>query len=223
MPLPLLAIAARFATAQAGRALLGGYGDPPALSFQLAQNGRGIRRRTDRISKNARTAANRATRRVGMWVRTQIRRELTALLNIRLKDLKKKERQWMSGPSRARVYNLVYERWEFKVRQLKGFRFRPYANQKGATGTTQVGVLRIKAYGKRQVFRRVARRRGAGGDTFRFVATEAQRKAGRRFGRSIWGVYIKRDYQGPRGLKKQINKRWRAEFNRQIELLAAKS
>ena len=169
-----------------------------------------LRRTQARLSRNVQLAAVRASNKAGRWGRTRVRRELGALLNVAQKRLRARE---IRATKRRIFYEFRVYRREFPPRILKGTRFRPYRGQARAA-SSHVGTLRIKAYGKTQVFEQVLRIQTPKGPRYLLL-----REDGRRPNR-VMGTWVKSNYRGPAKLKKQVRDQFSREFARQYRLLS---
>ena len=179
---------------------------PPKLTFKWAQKGRGLRRWADKASKRVETASVRATNKAGRWGRTQVKREVTKLLNIPQKELRSTERR---ASSRKRpVYRYTIHRREYPIRELRGVRFHAYAGGEGA------GKLTFRAYGKKIVLKRVIKKTGGKGDKYLLLPKVASGRPKR-----VMGPWVKRDYREPKRIKREIPKRFKKEFRRQMAML----
>ena len=175
------------------------------FKFSLAQGGRGLRRWADKGKKNVQTAAYRATNKTGRWGRTQVKREVAKLLNISQKSLRSKE--YRSSSRRRPAYRYTIFRREYHIRELRSVRFHAY---KGG----DVGKLRYRAYGKKIVLDRVMKRSGSRGVEYMLLPKVATGRPAR-----VMGPWVKKDYREPRRFKREIPKRFRREFRRQIKML----
>ena len=142
----------------------------------------------------------RATNRTGKWAGTQVRRKLAKLLNVKYGEIAFREH--LAYPRQVRAsYKMVIYRKHFRVEKLKGTRFKPSKNR------PNVGTLRFKAYGKKQIFRPGLVIKG------RFYLL----KRGRR-PRRVHGSWLNADYLQSLSVKEEIIPRWLAEFDRQMRL-----
>ena len=207
MAFPAIGLALR-AVAAFGRGreeATGGIGQVK-LKVSLAQGGRGLRRWADKGKKRTQTAALRATNTAGRWGRTQVKREVVKLLNVPQKELRSKE--YRAASRRRPVYRFTIFRREYHVRELRSVRFRPY---KGGAGA---GKLRFRAYGKKIVIDRVMKRPSSKGDKYVILPKVATGRPKR-----VMGPWVKKNYREPRRLKKELPKRFRKEFRRQIKMM----
>lgn len=182
----------------------------------LSKNGAGIKRKANKITKRNIIAATRAANKSGMRARTHVRRELSQLLNVRQKQLR--DHTYRATYKNSRFRYRVFRR-AYSIRATLNVRFRPYKGRSRRDAAKQVGVLRIKVYGKTLTFERVLRNRTRAD---RVSYSLLHKRKGARPTR-VAGPWIKADYEGPRAVKAKIPVWFLAEYRRQQRRLREKA
>ena len=216
--------------AATGATQIGGAAGRIRFTFDTRAFEKMLRKKAPQIRKTAEIAAVRAANRSGAWGVTQMRRELSKLLNVSQKSLRVAEliRKASFRGKRFTPYEVRWKRRQFPLSQIRGVRFRP------ASGTTRsvrfpVGTLRFTAYGKKVELDDVMRWTSTEGKVRYYKKRgKALRSSGdrkRSFSerwRKVAGTYLKKDYRGPKGIKRKVRERMSVEFLRQYRVLRRK-